>query len=107
MQTKPNKGQRADEGDTFLGVSKARLSALPSNVRGEVVAALTEADDARRSGDARREAAATERVRKALGALDEHHAGLIAEKFFLESLRPLSGDHDVMRKFAKRAGVEG
>lgn len=101
-----NTPDRRDGDGTFLGVSKARLSALPSNVRGEVVAALTEADDARRSGDARREAAATERVKKALGALDDHRAGQVAEKFFLESLRPLSGDHAVMRKFARRAGVD-
>lgn len=100
-----NTPDRRDD-DTFLGVSKARLSALPSNVRGEVVAALTEADDARRSGDAKREAAATEKVKKALGALDDHSAGRVVEKFFLESLRPLSGDHAVMRRFARRAGVE-
>lgn len=102
MQSRPTK----QDSETILGVSKAKLASLPSNVRGEVIAALTEADDARRSGDPRREAAATEKVRKALGALEEHHADLIVEKFFLESLRPLSGDHAVMRKFARRAGVE-
>lgn len=94
----------SDDG-TIFGVSKAKLAALPSNVRGEVLAALVKADDARRSGDAKREAAATEDVRKALGALEQHHARVIVEKFFLESLRPLQGDHAVVRKFAARAGV--
>ena len=96
-----------DDGDTFLGVSKAKLAALPSNVRGEVIAALVEADEARRSGDPKREAAATEAVKKAVGALEGHHADCVVEKFFLESLRPLQGDHSVIRKFARRAGMEG
>jgi hypothetical protein len=103
MQSRSIK-QRAD-GDTILGVSKAKLAGLPSNVRGEVIAALVEADDARRSGEPRREATATEKVRKALGAIEQHNADQIVEKFFLESLRPLNGDHAVMRKFARRAGV--
>ncbi len=91
--------------ETILGVSKTQLAALPSHVRGEVIAALVKADEARRSGDPERETWAAEEVRKARGALQDHHAKLIVEKFFLESLRPLHGNHDVMRKFARRAGV--
>ena len=98
--------KRHDSGETLFGVSKAKLAALPSNVRGEVVAALIEADDARRSGEKKREAAATEKVSKALGALQDHHAECVVEKFFLESLRPLQGDHAVIGKFARRAGVQ-
>ncbi|MEI9964127.1 MAG: hypothetical protein WDM92_04905 [Caulobacteraceae bacterium] len=94
-------------GDMIFGVSKAKLAALPSNVRGEVLAALVKADEARRSGDVRLEAAATEEVRKALGALEDHHAKIVVEKFFLESLRPMNGDHAVIRKFAQRAGARG
>ena len=99
--------QSHDDGDTFLGVSKAKLLSLPSNVRGEVISALVEADEARRSGDPKREAAATEAVKKAVGVLEDHHADCVVEKFFLESLRPLQGDHSVIRKFARRAGVGG
>jgi TRAP-type C4-dicarboxylate transport system substrate-binding protein len=102
-----NFNKRHGDDDTFLGVSKAKLLGLPSNVRGEVIAALVEADEAKRSGDQKREAAATEKVRKAVGALEDHGAERIVEKFFLESLRPLHGDHSVIRKFARRAGVEG
>ena len=106
MQSGNFNNRHSDDGGTIFGVSKAKLARLPSNVRGEIVAALVEADEAKRSGDARREAAATEKVRKALGALEDHHAECIVEKFFSESLRPLRGDHQVIRKFAQRAGVE-
>jgi hypothetical protein len=101
-----NFNKRHESDDTFFGVSKAKLAALPSNVRGEVIAALVEADDAKRSGDPKREAAATEKVRKAIGAIEDHNAERVVETFFLESLRPLQGDHTVIQKFARRAGVE-
>ena len=99
-----NKRRAGDE--TFLGVRKAKLENLPSDVRGVVIAALIEADEAARSGDPKREAEATEKVRKAVGAVEDHNAGQIVEKFFLESLKPVHGDHKVIRKFARRAGVE-
>src|SRR3954463_15978902 len=99
-----NKRHQGD--DTFLGVSKAKLLSLPSHVRGEVIGALVEADEARRSGDPKREAEATEKVLKAVGVLEDHNAECVVEKFFLDSLRPLQGDHGVIRKFAGRAGVE-
>lgn len=99
--------KRHNAADTILGISKAKLLSLPSNVRSEVIAALVEADDAKRSGDPKREAAATEAVKKAVGALEAHHAECVVEKFFLESLTPVQGDHGVIRKFARRAGVEG
>ncbi len=96
--------RRADE-DTIFGVSKAMLAALPSNVRFEVLSVLEQADDARRSGDAKAQAAVAQKVRKALGSLGEHNGERIVEKFFLESLRPQQGDHDIVRTFAKRAGA--
>src|ERR1700748_1371410 len=106
MQSSNFNKHAATDGDTIFGVSKAKLTSLPSNVRGEVLAALAEADDAKRSGDAKREAAATEKVQKAVGVLEDHHAECVTEKFFLESRHVLSGDHAVIRKFARRAGVE-
>ena len=101
-----NKRAAPGDGDTIFSVSKAKLARLPSNVRDEVIAALVEAEDAKRSGDPKREAAATEKVNKALGVLEDHHAECVTEKFFLESRHVLSGDHAVIRKFARRAGVE-
>jgi len=106
MQSSTFTKRATPDGGTIFGVSKAKLASLPSDVRGEVIAALAEADDAKRSGDAKREAAATEKVQKAVGALQGHHAERITEKFFLESLRPQRGDHAAIRKFARRAGVE-
>ena len=99
-------GDRREWLTSSSSVGKAKLARLPSNVRGEVIAALVEADEAKRSGDQKREAAATEKVRKAIGALEDHNAERVVEKFFLESLSPLQGDHGVIRKFARRAGVE-
>lgn len=100
-----NKRHAPSDQGTIFGVSKAKLASLPSNVRGEVIAVLVEADDAKRSGDPKLEAAAAAKVKKVLGTLDDHHTDVVTEKFFLESLKPLHGDHSVIRKFAKRAGV--
>ncbi len=91
--------------NTILGLDADKLARLPSNVRGAIVAALSEADEALRSGDQNRQREATEAVRKLIGAMDDHHAAVVTEKFFLESLRPVRGDHAVVRKFAERAGV--
>ena len=106
MQTsKFNKRDSSASPNTIFGLDRDKLAALPSNVRGEIIAVMSEADDALRSGDATRQAAATEKVRKLIDAMDGHHAEVVTEKFFLESLRPLRGDHAVVRRFAKRAGA--
>ena len=91
--------------NTIFGLDRDKLANLPSNVRGEIIAVMSEADDALRSGDAKRQAAATEKVRKLIDAMDGHYAKVVTEKFFLESLQPLHGDHAVVRRFAKRAGA--
>lgn len=106
MQTTKFNKRDGGKSNTILGLDADKLSRLPSHVRGAIVAVLSEADDALRSGDLKRQAAATEAVRKLIGAMDDHHAAVVTEKFFLESLRPVRGDHAVVRKFAERAGVK-
>ena len=106
MQTNAfNKRDCSAKSDTIFGLDRDKLASLPSNVRGEIITVLSEADDALRSGDQKRQTKATENVRKLIDAMSGHHATVVTEKFFLESLHALSGDHAVVRKLARRAGA--
>ncbi len=81
------------------------IARLWHRFRGELIAALTDAENALASGDEVQQRAATARVTKLLGAIDAQRSGAVTEKAFMDFMRPVRGDHAVMRKFATRAGV--
>lgn len=99
--------KRSNGGDTntVFGVDKSKLDTLPPRLRSALLAALAEAEDALASGDQKRQKDATTNIVRLVGDLQDYHAELITEKFFVESLKPLRGDHAVIEKFARRAGV--
>ncbi len=98
-----NKRHGAGSGRSILGIDADAIARLPHRFRGEMIAALTEAEDALASGDETLQCAATARFKKLLGAIDARRSEVITEKAFMDFMRPVRGDHAVMKKFAAPA----
>lgn len=106
MQTSSfNKRHDVQSGGSILGIDADAIARLPQRFRGEMIAALTEAEHALASGDEALQRAATAKLKKLLGAIDARRSEAITEKAFMDFMRPVRDDHAVVRKFAARAGV--
>ncbi len=100
-----NKRHDAGSGGSILGVDTHMIARLPHQFRGELITALTDAGDAIASGDDALQRAATARLTKVLGTIDARRSEATTEKAFRDFMRPVRGDHAVMKKFAAHAGV--
>jgi hypothetical protein len=105
MQTSGLKKRAGAAPNTFLGVDADALGSFPPRLRSEIIAALSEADLAKMSGDEKRQTAATARLTRLAADIQQHQVETGAEKFFKDATGTVRGDHNVMRKFAHRAGV--
>jgi hypothetical protein len=98
-----NKRHGAGSGVGILGIDADAIARLPHPFRAELIAALTEAEDALASGDEALQRAATVKLTKLLGSIDARRSEAITEKAFMDFMRPVRGDHAVMKKFAAHA----
>jgi len=91
--------------EDILGIDADAIARLPHQFRGDLIAALTDAESALAYGDETQQRATTARVTKLLGAIDARRSEAITEKAIMDFMRPVRGDHAVMKKLAARAGV--
>lgn len=90
---------------TTFGMNLEFLADLPQDLRRRIIDALTEADEAMKSGDDGRITEVTRLVTDLHRQVQEFRADQAARKAF--AAPPAARGHDAIRYFAKRAGMSG
>ena len=104
MQTSSfNKRHDVQSGGSILGIDADAIARLPQRFRGEMIAALTEAEHALASGDEALQRAATAKLKKLLGAIDARRSEAITEKAL--AMREYGRDPYLASRAASSPGV--